>query len=653
VRRAVLIVVAASLLLACAAWGQISGDVIGQHALGPGSTSPVKGTLAGSCQYCHAPHSGLDNALWNQKLSTQTYTPYSSTTYAEKGNVMVPAQTDTNLCLSCHDGTVAAGTSIVYGQIASGKLLSTDTVATLQSSHPVSLILPLVDAPDLVSTLYANGTTGDPTNVKLVNGNVECTTCHNPHVEGKDLAAKNFLVKESSAGALCLSCHDPDRVMNGVTSGLNGWSQSIHATSTAAVQNLPYGTLALNGCLNCHTDHNAAGAEWLQRGAGDQVCLNCHSSTNNANKSAAGVRPSKLAPQLLGSTSALARLNIASEYEKIGHPMSNGIKPVEARMQEKNSPQPQLITSNQPNLSGCIDCHNPHAVQSTNTFTQAPAVRASQTRVSGVSEKDGVTLLKPASGEYETCLRCHGPSSVKTPNAKYGYEPARTTAGGLPLNLVPQFNLTARSAHPVARNRMSGFPQPSLRAHMLQLNGGTQGRVMGDRIFCTDCHNSDDNREFGGTGPAGPHGSRWSHILERRYEFSQTLLPGGLITQLYPTPDLGPNGPYALCAKCHDLTKLSQGTSFKKHTSHINEGFSCTTCHTAHGMQANSVNSSGERLVNFDINVVAPNAGQPISYNRGASTCTLTCHAAAHNPDGTVTVGGGKGGKKSLGISAR
>ena len=53
---------------------------------------------------------------------------------------------------------------------------------------------------------------------------------------------------------------------------------------------------------------------------------------------------------------------------------------------------------------------------------------------------------------------------------------------------------------------------------MLNLDGATQGRAMGVRILCTDCHNSDDNREFGGAGPNGPHGSKFTHILERRYE---------------------------------------------------------------------------------------------------------------------------------------
>jgi hypothetical protein len=35
---------------------------------------------------------------------------------------------------------------------------------------------------------------------------------------------------------------------------------------------------------------------------------------------------------------------------------------------------------------------------------------------------------------------------------------------------------------------------------------------------------------------------------------------------------------------------------------------------------------SGERLVNFDINVVAPNGTMPISYSRATNSCGLTCH---------------------------
>jgi hypothetical protein len=57
-------------------------------------------------------------------------------------------------------------------------------------------------------------------------------------------------------------------------------------------------------------------------------------------------------------------------------------------------------------------------------------------------------------------------------------------------------------------------------------------------------------------------------------------------------------------------------------------------------MGAVAASISGERLVNFDINVVAQNQGAPISYNRGTNTCTLLCHNAAHNTNGTVFVNG-------------
>jgi hypothetical protein len=212
----------------------------------------------------------------------------------------------------------------------------------------------------------------------------------------------------------------------------------------------------------------------------------------------------------------------------------------------------------------------------------------------------------------------------------YGYLPVRLVSSGDPLNIVPEFALTSSSSHPVVHDRSSMLPQPSLRTQMLQLDGVTSGRSMGTRIFCTDCHNADDNREFGGTGPSGPHGSKWMHILERRYEISQTLSPGGPITNLFPNPDLTGSGPYGMCAKCHDLNQIMTNTSFSNHADHINQGVSCSVCHSAHGMGGTNANVSGERMVNFDIQVVAPNGAAPIAYNRVTNTCTLTCHGQAH-----------------------
>jgi hypothetical protein len=71
-------------------------------------------------------------------------------------------------------------------------------------------------------------------------------------------------------------------------------------------------------------------------------------------------------------------------------------------------------------------------------------------------------------------------------------------------------------------------------------------------------------------------------------------------------------------------------TSFAKHSEHIATGFSCSVCHTAHGMGGVNGNVSGERLVNFDIAVVAPNGALPISYNRVSGSCALVCHGQTH-----------------------
>ena len=224
-----------------------------------------------------------------------------------------------------------------------------------------------------------------------------------------------------------------------------------------------------------------------------------------------------------------------------------------------------------------------------------------------------------------------------------------------PLNLIPQFATTATSSHPVTHPGSSPLSQPSLLANMLNLNGTPSARVIlgggtGALIFCTDCHNSDDNREFGGSGPNGPHGSVNLHILERNYQFSQAVTPGGIVTNLFPSPDLSVAGPYAMCAKCHDLTKvLAANSTFTGHSLHVSTyGFSCSVCHTAHGMGATSPAVSGERLVNFDVNVVAQNGATPISYHRngGTNSCALVCHQAAHNPSGTVSALGTFGGSR-------
>jgi len=617
VKNRILLATIMTLFVTHLSHAQISGDVLGMHSLGPGTPSPITGARPDACAYCHAPHSGLNRGLWNQKLTTQTYTTYTSDTEKNAGTQPTLGRSS-NQCLSCHDGTVAVGNTVAYGQVTTrGSMFTQDVFGgNMQSSHPFSLVLPLKDTVDLAASLAASGKTADTTGaVRLINGNVECISCHNPHVQAKDPVSRNFLVKDGSSGQLCLACHDPTRQMSGQVNPLSDWALSAHALSTDKIsptaQLGSYATVAGDACISCHTPHNASGPARLLRGQNEQDCIACHNGAN--------VSPMP------------AYANVFAEYAtpKVGHPFPSSTN-------QHDAAEATLLNNNR--HATCVDCHNGHGSETVGVFPPPPLIRISQKDIAGLSASDGTSILAPAINQYENCLRCHGASSGKQVQPIYGYFPARAVAAGDPLNLIPQFATSATSSHPVTHTSNSTLPQPSLLANMLNLDGATQGRAMGTQILCSDCHNSDDNREFGGSGANGPHGSKWTHILERRYEFSQTATPGGQITNLFPNPDLSVTGPYGLCGKCHNLSsQIVKNTSWSQHSSHINAGFTCSTCHTAHGMGATSGAISGERLVNFDVNVVAPNGGAAISYSRAANTCVLVCHQVAHNSDGTVS----------------
>ena len=631
-------------------------DVIGIHDMGPHGQSPIIGGLT-TCEYCHAPHSGLHAVppLWSQKLSTVT----NYTLYSDPGVMVNQPQEPTlgsasNLCLSCHDGTVAPGQTTPYGNIKmSGSMYSQDVFGTdLTGVHPFNFKLPLQSAPNLLPSLVSSGTTGNPA-VKLIGRNVQCTSCHEPHVQFIDPVAGDFLVMNNANSAMCLACHvsAPTETLNarrnfremigegGIShtssstfNAFTYWLKSAHEETTYKLAKTPtaklgpYPTTRDNGCLSCHAPHNAPGAASILNGPTQPVpnmdkttqsCIPCHNG---------------------GSNISPAIPNVFTEFAKVGHPF-----PTPTGHNEHTAGESEVLNKNR--HATCVDCHDAHASKQTASFLLT-TIRGSQYGAIGISASDGTTVVRPAADQFETCLRCHGTSAGKQILSIYGYLPTRIATTGDPLDVIPQFSVTARSSHPVMRDGSSPYPQPSLLKFMWNLDGHTQGRVINTRILCTDRHNSDDNREFGGSGPNGPHGSQFSHILERRYEFSQVAPgappaagPGTTIQNLLPPiVDPAARGPYSLCAKCHNLSNILSNASFSQHALHINAGFSCSVCHTAHGIGASSAGISGERLVNFDLKVVGQNDSEkiPISYNRTANTCTLKCHNIDHNSNGTV-----------------
>lgn len=177
------------------------------------------------CLPCHTPHNAtlkdaqgndVQAPLWNHTLSTATYTLYTADN-AVNGKTTGEVDQNSKLCLSCHDGTVAAdafgggnGTSQMTGGV-----LGTD----LSNDHPIgdAAIWPDVNPSYMVAPSLRDAQGIMPLR-KMATGKlaVGCTTCHEPHnrkslphmlwapVSGQYTTVAGTSV---SGSGLCLNCH--------------------------------------------------------------------------------------------------------------------------------------------------------------------------------------------------------------------------------------------------------------------------------------------------------------------------------------------------------------------------------------------------------------------------------------------------------------
>jgi predicted CXXCH cytochrome family protein len=136
-----------------------------------------------NCNFCHISGSNhKDVPLWNQ--SATLVSPASQDLTDEKHKV-----SQSKVCLTCHDGTVARDQSIEYGEMGASSL-----GIDLKNSHPVSV--------DYHAAFSRKGRSFRPPSaigpLKLFNGKVECSTCHDVH--------KSFQLRASKRD-LCFQCH--------------------------------------------------------------------------------------------------------------------------------------------------------------------------------------------------------------------------------------------------------------------------------------------------------------------------------------------------------------------------------------------------------------------------------------------------------------
>jgi predicted CXXCH cytochrome family protein len=535
---------------------------------GPGS---IKATAESDvCIFCHTAHrSNGETPLWNHNMSGVTnYIVYSSPTLKA---VVGQPNGSSRLCLSCHDGTVALGsvnsstttiamqngvTTMPGDRTTNPNNLGTD----LSGDHPISFTY---DA-DLVSkdsTLNSPLTLTGP--VKLDHsGQMQCDSCHNPH----DDHYGNFLVMDNTGSAMCIVCHN----VPPFSSSPHALSAKVLPATVAAKLEPPspqvksagnnnHSTVAALACENCHATHRAGSKQFMMKfDAPEQNCLVCHNGS-------------------------VAAKNVAADFQKAS------IHPIMASRRQRNpaedpvNPPVRHVT--------CTDCHDPHAM---NTLPATPTrVSGLLAGVGGVSPAGGI--IQPVQHEYELCFRCHADSLARGP--------ATVTRQFIQTNTRLQFSTANQSFHPLEAPGLNNN-MPSLIAPWLTKS----------LVACTDCHNSDQGPDTGGSGANGPHGSIFAPILERNLT----------------TLDFQPESPqaYSLCYKCHSRTSILADQSFKFHSTHVmNDHTACTTCHDSHGV------ANAPHLINFNTTYVTPSSNGRLEYvSTGLlhGNCSLTCHGYDH-----------------------
>lgn len=516
----VLWVVAAGATQALWAQDRVADTVHNLSAGGPGRIRAVQEQQV--CIFCHAPHhAGGARPLWNRELPTSNYRIYESSTLdAEPGQPVGSSK----LCLSCHDGTIALGR--VLNRADRIRMISDEFIPSglanlgtdLSDDHPVSFFYTAGLAAS--DRQLANPRTL-PHEIKLdASGQLQCTSCHDPHrnVYGK------FLTMSDSFGALCTACHV-----------MAGWSPSSHRSSAAVVAgsregDWPYATVAENACRSCHRPHGAGGHERLLIFKDEEDnCLSCHDGR-------------------------VARKNILAELDK----------------RSAHDPRRYLATHDAAESSfvskahvECADCHNPHAVSPPAPDSRSIALGATMVQTPGVTS--GGAPIEVARYEYEVCYRCHADTAVPVRRA--------IVRQSFSANVRLEFSSLNPSFHPVeisssARDSVSLVP----------------GLSRGAMIRCTDCHNNDSGPSAGGSGPDGPHGSIYGFLLERNYNVSDDTVESAfeyaLCYKCHQRSSILADQSFSLhrlhivdertpCSACHDPHGISTTQAFGSDHTHL------------------------------------------------------------------------------------
>jgi hypothetical protein len=165
------------------------------------------------CIVCHTPHNATSTIapLWNHRLTSATYTTYSSPSLT--ASVGQPSASS-KACLSCHDGTI--GLDAYGGRPGTTFMTGDENLGTdLSNDHPISFTydatLATADGGLHNPTVKTVASLGGKTiaNGMLIGNKLECGSCHDVHNNKGDAPnTSRLLVVNNANSALCLTCHN-------------------------------------------------------------------------------------------------------------------------------------------------------------------------------------------------------------------------------------------------------------------------------------------------------------------------------------------------------------------------------------------------------------------------------------------------------------
>jgi len=419
---------------------------------GNGDTRSVKASEeAEICVFCHTPHganvAAAPGPLWNRNLSTATYDTYNSGSLDATGDGIALDQPSgiSKLCLSCHDGTIAIGsvrnrsgsggfqTSAIdmTGTEADGTMPGgpygentgfTRRIGTdLTNDHPISFTYDTALAnrdgemrdPALEPGI-GNRSSGVSPHIPLEDGQVQCNSCHDPHIRDASDPTRNikFLrlnrfqrvtpintTFNEANDIICMACHDKD-----------GWVGSAHATDFVANEiytnaaadrhEFPQGSAVWEtACLSCHDTHTVQGSRRLLRegvdgpvgasgekqggnAAIEETCYACHSRDGGTLVGQGGVNFE--VPDIKTDFNRRIRMPISNDDQVTGrgaplekHNIGTGSNSVEGEQRGKDFIESQASLG-KVSMGGslanrhveCTDCHNPHRVVRRRLFNE-------------------------------------------------------------------------------------------------------------------------------------------------------------------------------------------------------------------------------------------------------------------------------------------